>query len=143
MLVDTAGLTLVQHPARFDVILTENTFGDILSDVAAGVAGGLGLAASASLGDGAARASSSRCTARLPDIAGPRDREPGRRCSARSRCCSATRPAEPELAASLWSARSTRALAISAHGRRGRKRHDGRVRRRRCSSSWSPCRPTP
>ena len=52
MLVDTAGLNLVQQPGRFDVILTENTFGDILSDVAAGMAGGLGLAASASLGDG-------------------------------------------------------------------------------------------
>ena len=37
MLVDTAGLQLVQHPERFDVLLTENTFGDILSDVAAGV----------------------------------------------------------------------------------------------------------
>ena len=53
MLVDTAGLNLVQQPGRFDVILTENTFGDILSDVAAGMSGGLGLAASASLGDGA------------------------------------------------------------------------------------------
>jgi 3-isopropylmalate dehydrogenase len=52
MLVDTAGLQLVQHPERFDVILTENTFCDILSDVAAGVCGGLGLAPSASLGDG-------------------------------------------------------------------------------------------
>ena len=52
MLVDTAGLTLVERPTRFDVLLTENTFGDILSDVAAGVAGGLGVAASASLGDG-------------------------------------------------------------------------------------------
>jgi 3-isopropylmalate dehydrogenase len=52
MLVDNCGMQLVQAPARFDVILTENTFGDILSDVAAGVTGGLGLAASASLGDG-------------------------------------------------------------------------------------------
>ncbi|MDX6398203.1 MAG: 3-isopropylmalate dehydrogenase [Gaiellaceae bacterium] len=51
MLVDTAGLKLVQEPGRFDVLLTENTFGDILSDVAAGVSGGLGLAGSASLGD--------------------------------------------------------------------------------------------
>ncbi len=51
MLVDTAGLQLVQDPGRFDVLLTENTFGDILSDVAAGMCGGLGLAASASLGD--------------------------------------------------------------------------------------------
>jgi 3-isopropylmalate dehydrogenase len=51
MLVDNAGLQLVQDATRFDVLVTENTFGDILSDVAAGTCGGLGLAASASLGD--------------------------------------------------------------------------------------------
>lgn len=51
MLVDNAGMQLVTAPGRFDVILTENTFGDILSDVAAGMTGGLGLAASASIGD--------------------------------------------------------------------------------------------
>jgi 3-isopropylmalate dehydrogenase len=51
MLVDNCGMQLVMAPGRFDVVLTENTFGDILSDVAAGVTGGLGLAASASLGD--------------------------------------------------------------------------------------------
>jgi 3-isopropylmalate dehydrogenase len=51
VLVDTAGLLLAQDPSRFDTIVTENTFGDILSDVAAGATGGLGLAASASLGD--------------------------------------------------------------------------------------------
>jgi 3-isopropylmalate dehydrogenase len=52
LLVDNCAMQLVLAPAQFDVILTENTFGDILSDVAAGVTGGLGLAASASLGDG-------------------------------------------------------------------------------------------
>jgi len=52
VLVDAAGLFLVQDPGRFGVIVTENTFGDILSDVAAGLGGGLGLAASASLSDG-------------------------------------------------------------------------------------------
>jgi 3-isopropylmalate dehydrogenase len=51
LLVDTAAMKLVQEPERFDVIVTENTFGDILSDVAAAVAGGLGEAASASLTD--------------------------------------------------------------------------------------------
>ena len=51
MLVDNAAMQLVLAPTRFDVILTENTFGDILSDLAAAVTGGLGLAASASLGD--------------------------------------------------------------------------------------------
>ena len=40
------------HPETIDVVVTENMFGDILSDVAAAVTGGLGLAASASLGDG-------------------------------------------------------------------------------------------
>ncbi len=51
MLVDNAAMQLVRAPQQFDVILTENTFGDILSDVAAEVTGGLGLAPSASLGD--------------------------------------------------------------------------------------------
>ena len=51
VLVDTAAMRLVTEPERFDVILTENTFGDILSDEASAVTGGLGLAASASLGD--------------------------------------------------------------------------------------------
>ena len=52
VLVDAAAMFLVQTPERFDLILTENMFGDILSDEAAGLTGGLGLAASASLGDG-------------------------------------------------------------------------------------------
>ena len=51
VLVDTAAMQLVQAPERFDTIVTENTFGDILSDEAAAVTGGLGLAASASVGD--------------------------------------------------------------------------------------------
>jgi len=54
MLVDNAAMQLIRAPEQFDVILTENTFGDILSDVAAEVTGGLGLSGSASLGDGRA-----------------------------------------------------------------------------------------
>jgi len=50
MLVDTTAMRLVQDPARFDVIVTTNLFGDILSDLAAGLTGGLGLAPSANLG---------------------------------------------------------------------------------------------
>src|SRR5712692_11068660 len=50
MYVDSAAMTLVLKPAEFDVILTENMFGDILSDQAGGVVGSLGLLASASLG---------------------------------------------------------------------------------------------
>ena len=52
-LVDSVAMRLVTEPQAFDVLVMENTFGDILSDVAAGATGGLGLAASASLGDGA------------------------------------------------------------------------------------------
>jgi len=51
-LVDSFAMTIVQAPETIDVVVTENTFGDILSDVAAAMTGGLGLAASASLGDG-------------------------------------------------------------------------------------------
>ena len=47
--VDAAAYHLVTDPGRFDVIVTDNLFGDILSDVAAGVGGGLGRAASANL----------------------------------------------------------------------------------------------
>ena len=50
-LVDSFAMTVVNAPESIDVVLTENTFGDILSDVAAAMTGGLGLAASASLGD--------------------------------------------------------------------------------------------
>ena len=46
---DAAAYHLVREPSRFDVILTDNLFGDILSDLAAGLAGGLGKAASANL----------------------------------------------------------------------------------------------
>ncbi|MDZ4768226.1 MAG: isocitrate/isopropylmalate dehydrogenase family protein, partial [Chloroflexota bacterium] len=52
MLVDTAAMRLVQEAGRFDVIVTTNLFGDILSDIAAGLTGGLGIAASANVGEG-------------------------------------------------------------------------------------------
>jgi 3-isopropylmalate dehydrogenase len=50
MYVDSAAMALVAHPADFDVLLTENMFGDILSDQAGGIVGSLGLLASASIG---------------------------------------------------------------------------------------------
>jgi 3-isopropylmalate dehydrogenase len=51
MLVDTAAMHLVRRPTAFDVIVTENMFGDILSDEAAGLVGSLGFLPSASLGE--------------------------------------------------------------------------------------------
>ena len=52
MLVDTCSMQLIREPRRFDVLLTENTFGDILSDEAAMLAGSIGMLPSASLGRG-------------------------------------------------------------------------------------------
>jgi 3-isopropylmalate dehydrogenase len=52
MLVDTAAMRLVTSPASFDVVVTENMFGDILTDEAAVLAGSMGMLPSASLGDG-------------------------------------------------------------------------------------------
>ncbi len=51
MLVDTAAMNLIRNPQDFDVIVTTNVFGDILSDEASQVVGGLGLAASANIGE--------------------------------------------------------------------------------------------
>ena len=49
--VDAAALYLVRQPERFDVMVTENMFGDILSDLSAGIVGGMGMAPSADIGD--------------------------------------------------------------------------------------------
>ena len=66
ILVDAAAMYLVQSPKRFDVLLTENLFGDILSDEAAMLPGSMGMLPSASLGNLAPPASSSPYTARPP-----------------------------------------------------------------------------
>jgi 3-isopropylmalate dehydrogenase len=51
MYVDSAAMNLVRNPAAFDVIVTSNMYGDILSDEASQVAGGIGIAPSANIGD--------------------------------------------------------------------------------------------
>ncbi|RME72391.1 MAG: isocitrate/isopropylmalate dehydrogenase family protein [Verrucomicrobia bacterium] len=66
--IDAMALYLVQKPERYDVIVTENMFGDILSDLAAGLVGGMGLAPSADIGDEYAVFQPSHGSA--PDIAG-------------------------------------------------------------------------
>jgi len=68
MLVDAAAYNLVRNPKRFDVLVTTNLFGDILSDEAAGVVGSLGLCASANIG--ASRALFEPIHGSAPDIAG-------------------------------------------------------------------------
>jgi 3-isopropylmalate dehydrogenase len=66
--VDAAALYLVQRHETFDVMVTENMFGDILSDLAAGLVGGMGMAPSADIGDKHAIFQPSHGSA--PDIAG-------------------------------------------------------------------------
>jgi homoisocitrate dehydrogenase len=68
LLVDTAAYHMVRNPERFDVIVTTNLFGDILSDAASAWGGGLGLAASANLGEHGAVFEPVHGSA--PDIAG-------------------------------------------------------------------------
>ena len=66
--VDATALRLVRAPWDFDVLVTENMFGDILSDLGAGLIGGMGMAPSADIGD--AHAVFQPCHGTAPDIAG-------------------------------------------------------------------------
>jgi methanogen homoisocitrate dehydrogenase len=66
--IDALALDLLQHPASYDVVVTTNIFGDILSDVASYLVGGLGLVPSANIGDGHALFEPVHGSA--PDIAG-------------------------------------------------------------------------
>ena len=68
MIVDNACMQLVMRPEQFDVVVTTNLFGDILSDLCAGLVGGLGLAPGANIGKDAAIFEAVHGTA--PDIAG-------------------------------------------------------------------------
>ncbi len=69
MLVDNTAMQLVRNPSQFDVIVTENLFGDILSDEASMITGSIGMMASASLGDGT-RGMYEPIHGSAPDIAG-------------------------------------------------------------------------
>lgn len=68
MYVDACALTMVQRPWALDVLITENMFGDILSDLGAGLIGGMGYAPSADIGD--EHALFQPCHGSAPDIAG-------------------------------------------------------------------------
>ena len=96
-LADALGMQLVRRPKQFDVIVTDNLFGDMLSDVAAMLTGSLGMLPSASLGDadpktGKRKALYEPVHGSAPDIAGKGARQPDRddrlvrawRCAIRS-----------------------------------------------------------
>ena len=75
VIVDAMAMNLVLHPERYDVIVTTNLFGDILSDLISGLVGGLGLAPGANIGLGGAIFEAVHGTA--PDIAGKGIANPG------------------------------------------------------------------
>ena len=75
--VDAATIFLVTDPARFDVIVTDNLFGDILTDLAAAITGGIGLAASGNINpDGTAPSMFEPVHGSAPDIAGQSKADP-------------------------------------------------------------------
>lgn len=75
--VDAATIFLVTDPARFDVIVTDNLFGDILTDLAGAISGGIGLAASGNINpDGSFPSMFEPVHGSAPDIAGQRKADP-------------------------------------------------------------------
>ena len=75
--VDAATIFLVTNPARFDVIVTDNLFGDILTDLAAAISGGIGLAASGNINpDGTFPSMFEPVHGSAPDIAGQQKADP-------------------------------------------------------------------
>jgi isocitrate dehydrogenase (NAD+) len=75
VIIDALAMKLVLHPERFDVLVTTNLFGDILSDLISGLVGGLGLAPGANIGKDSAIFEAVHGTA--PDIAGKNVANPG------------------------------------------------------------------
>jgi isocitrate dehydrogenase (NAD+) len=74
LIVDNMAMQMVMKPEQFDVIVTTNLFGDILSDLASGLVGGLGLTGAANIGDDAAMFEAVHGSA--PDIAGQNKANP-------------------------------------------------------------------
>lgn len=74
LIVDNMAMQLVMYPNRYDIIVTTNLFGDILSDLASGLVGGLGLTGAANIGDDAAIFEAVHGSA--PDIAGQNKANP-------------------------------------------------------------------
>jgi len=114
MLVDNAAMQLVSRPADFDVIVTENMFGDILSDEAAMITGSIGMLPSASLGEGT-RGLYEPVHGSAPDIAGRGWANP--MATVLSAAMMLRHSLDAEDAASRLEAAVDRALAGGARGR--------------------------
>ena len=75
MLVDNCAMQMIRDPSQFDVVLTENMFGDILSDEASMITGSIGMIPSSSLGEGS-RGLYEPIHGSAPDIAGQNKANP-------------------------------------------------------------------
>ena len=123
VLVDNAAMQLVSNPSDFDVIVTENMFGDILSDEAAMITGSIGMLPSASLGEPGTPGMFEPVHGSAPDIAGqgianPAGDVPLGRDVAAPRSRFGFRGGRPRIGRGLGAARR------AAHPRPGRRRHD-------------------
>ena len=125
--VDAATIFLATDPGRFDVIVTDNLFGDIITDIAAAIAGGIGLAASAATSTRRARRPSmfEPVHGSAPDIAGQaqgrpdRDDPVGRDAARPPRACDD----EAERVERAVAGRPRRARATPSQHDRRRRRH--------------------
>ena len=130
--VDAASMFFVTQPERFDVIVTDNLFGDILTDIGAAIAGGIGLAASGNVNpERTAPSMFEPVHGSAPDIAGPgqgrphRDRPVGR---------DAARPPRPHRGGRAGSSTPSPPTSPSAGGAGPRSHQPDRRRHRRASS---------
>ena len=136
LLVDAAAMHLLSRPADFDVIVTENMFGDILTDEASMLAGSLGMLPSASLGDGR-RGLYEPIHGSAPDIAGKGVANP---CGAIGSAAMLLRHSlgldaeataiEAAIGAALKGGARTADIASMPDGAISTERNDGRNRRR-------------
>ena len=130
--VDAASMFFVSQPERFDVIVTDNLFGDILTDLGAAVAGGIGLAASGNINpEGTAPSMFEPVHGSAPDIAGQSKADPTAAILSAAMLCE-------HLGLTTEGARIEQAVAedlVRAPGRLGGAYHRrGRRRHRRASS---------
>jgi 3-isopropylmalate dehydrogenase len=111
--VDAASMFFVSQPERFDVIVTDNLFGDILTDLGAAIAGGIGLAASGNINpEGTAPSMFEPVHGSAPDIAGQSRADPTAAILSAGMLCS-------HLGLSAAAARIEQAVAVDVLARRG------------------------
>src|SRR5271155_8215 len=111
--VDAASMFFVSQPERFDVIVTDNLFGDILTDLGAAVAGGIGLAASGNINpEGTAPSMFEPVHGSAPDIAGQSKADPTAAILSAGMLCE-------QLGLTAEAARIEQAVADAWRGRRG------------------------